>query len=101
MRSTAERVFEPKNNTEEELKSLQKKVSNMHLIHEGWKRRISRGPNATLASGYDNKTIRSSIPKPKCFSCGSEKHLKLTCPENAAEKTTTTNKQKSKVKLVE
>ena len=74
----------------EELKSLQKKVSDMHLIHEGWKRRSCRGPTATQASDYDNKTIRSAIPKPIC---GSEKHLNWTCPENAAEKK---NKKKTK-----
>lgn len=80
MRSTSKKVSEPKTSLEEDLKSLQKTVSDLHKSFEGWKQQKPR---------YNSDS--SKPPTRKCFLCGSDKHLKFKCPQNPKNKNVNTD----------
>ena len=88
MRSTSEKVPEEKNSMEEDLKALQKTVSDLCKSFEGWTQQKSKQRN-------DSGSFKSDTPeahKRRCFICGSDRHLKNRCPQNSTSNKNNTSR---------
>ncbi len=76
MRSTSDMGHEKPTKMENDMKALQKTVSELHKSFEAWKQPKSTGSNNTRNTG-DWK-----LQKRRCYICDSDKHLKFKCPQN-------------------
>ena len=63
---------------EEDMKTLQKSVSDMQKAIEAWKRQKPHVGERT-ENTYTNSKNR---PRRSCYICGSERHMKYRCPQN-------------------
>ena len=79
MRSTSEKMPEEKNSMEEDLKALQKTVSDLCKSFEGCTQQKSKQRNSS--GRFKPDTLEAH--KRQCFICGSDRHLKNSCPENS------------------
>lgn len=68
MRSALEKDTGQKKSLEEDLKSLQKTVSDLHKAFETWKHQKPRTENKVASN---NTNIRNR-PNRECYKCGSE-----------------------------
>ena len=91
MQSTVEKIPEQRNDLEEGLKALQKTVSDLQKLFEGWKKQKSNGTNVPRKDDSDGAK-ETRPPRRRCYRCGSEKHFIRNCPKGKDEgKTTPSN----------
>ena len=102
MRNTSEKVTEAQSNLEKDVKSLQKTVAELHRAFESWKKdkqqtysRYSIPRNRNMPQQQQQQQYQQQQQqKRKCFTCGSEDHVKPRCPLNKKkERNKTTTKE--------